>query len=359
MRNHHVLLLAVALVGLGGFRRQQATAPDYDQWLNGMIERLSGDDDSAQRKAADQLAVAAVYSPVRTKVLTALDPHLNGGNKDLRLRCVKAYGHWATAAEAPKLLTVVATPANPPQMSGAEPCWAAAAAALVSLDPPSARKAMEQRLGSFFFRSDLTNALVILTTENGPAQAQAFELLKQVDPNNAAVQLSVTDAIALLRSDSAADRGRGAGALAHAVVEPTDQPTIIALLKPHLNGSNGRSRLPYVQAFAHWATRQQVPDLESVIAQPARVSGISGHEDCWAAATASLARLDPQAAAKALRSRAGVFFYRAAVQRLLEKLAAGHSPSAPTASWLLSQLQPDKSPPLPPNFEPGKPLGPP
>ena len=344
----------LALIQVGAAPVADATA--YDRWLNGAIEKLSGDDESEQRKAADQLTLGAVYPPALQKVLAALEPHLNGNNKDFRLRCVKAYGHWATAAQAPQLLAVVASPPNPPQMSGAEPCWAAAVAALVSIDPDADRKGMGERVGNFFFRSDLTGALVTMTADNGPAQPKAFELLKQLDPSNAAVQLSVADSIALLRSDAAADRTKGANSLAHAVIEPSEQATILGLLKPHLNGSNGRARLAFVQAFAHWATPGDVAALESVVASPATVSGISGHEDCWAAATIGLARLDPAAAATALKSRAGVFFYRAAVQRQLEFLAAGHSPSAAVASWLLVQLEAgpgNNPPPLPPNFDPG------
>lgn len=205
MRYRQALWPVVAVVGLGGHRTLEtdtgqrgatarhvvpsnalahldvvveADASAYDRWLNGTIERLSGDDASEQRKAAEQLMLAVVYPPVRTKVLAALEPHLNGSDKDLRLRCVKACGHWATEAQVPKLQAVVAAPANPPKLSGAEPCWAAAVTALVSLDPAAARKAIEQRIGDFFFRADLTNALVTLTAENGPDQPRTFKLLK-------------------------------------------------------------------------------------------------------------------------------------------------------------------------------------
>jgi hypothetical protein len=339
-------------------------AQAYDPWIADAISKISGDDEHEQSWAADQLALAVPYAPVRSKVLAALEPHLNGGNKGFRQRCVKAYGHWATAAQVGKLLEVVATPPNPPNMSGDESSWAAAVAALVSLDPKAAREAMEQRIGSFFFRDALTGMLISLTADNGPAQPVAFELLKQMDPSNGAVQLTVADSIDLLRSDSARDRTRAADALSHAVIRPGDRAAVLALLKPHLMGNKGRARLPFVQAFAHWATAENVADLKAIIAYPATAIGNTGHEDCWAAATVGLARLDPKAAGEALAARSSAFLYRVTVQRFLEMLAKAAGPTAPTAAWLLKQLpNGDRQPPLPPSFDlnqpsPKSPTGP-
>jgi hypothetical protein len=328
----------------------------YDQWIVTAIAKVSGDDEHEQSWAVDQLALAVPYAPVRSKVLAALEPHLNGSNKGFRQRCVKAYGHWATVAQVGKLLEVVATPPNPPNMSGDEASWAAAVAALVRLDPKAAREAMQQRMGSFFFRDSLTGMLISLTADNGPAQPVAFALLKQMDPNGGVVQLSVADAIGLLRSDSAADRSRAADALSHAVVQPSDRATVLALLKSHLMGDNGRARLPFVWAFAHWATPDNVTDLKSVIAYPITATGNNGQEECWAAATVGLARLDPKAAAEALAARSKAWPYGVTVQRFLETIVKAGGPTAPTAAWLLKQLpNGDRQPPLPPNFDPNQP----
>lgn len=329
----------------------------YDQWIASTLEKLSGDDEAAQNKAADQLSIAIVYPPVRAKVLAGLEPHVNSTNKDFRLRCVKAYGHWATAAQTKQLLSIVATPPNPPNMSGDEPCWAVSVAALVSLNPDAARSAMQRRMGNFFFRTGLADLLSGLTAEDGPAQPAAYDLLTQLDPNNAAVQVTVADAMALLQSDSASDRTKGASALAHAIVREQDRAKVLGMLRSHLNGRNGHARLPFVQAYARWATPQDVATLEQVIATPPTVSGISGHEDCWASATIGLARLDPKAASEAIASRSGAFLYRVTVQRFLDGLARGKGPTAPTAAWLLRQTgRPGDQPPLPPGFEPGKPI---
>ena len=241
-------------------------------------------------------------------------------------------------------------------MSGDEASWAAAVAALARLDPKAAREAMVPRIGSFFFRDALGGMLIALTADDGPAQPVAFELLKQMDPSNGAVQLTVADSISLLRSDSARDRTRAADALSHAVIRPGDRAAVLSLLKRHLMGDNGRARLPFVQAFAHWATAGNVADLKAVIAYPATGSGNNGHEDCWAAATAGLARLDPKAAAEALAARSSAFLYRVTVQRFLETITRADGPTAPIAAWLLTQLpNGDRQPPLPPNFDPNQP----
>jgi hypothetical protein len=177
-----------------------------------------------------------------------------------------------------------------------------------------------------------------------------------MDPNGGVVQLSVADAIGLLRSDSAADRSRAADALSHAVVQPSDRATVLALLKPHLMGDNGRARLPFVWAFSHWATPDNVTDLKAIIAHPATATGNNGQEECWAAATVGLARLDPKAAAEALAARSKAWLYGVTVQRFLETIVKAGGPTAPTAAWLLKQLpNGDRQPPLPPNFDPNQP----
>jgi hypothetical protein len=334
-------------------------AQPYDDWLNNTVQKLSGDDENEQNTAADRLAIVVAYPPDRDKVLAGVEPHLNSPQIGFRLRCIRAYRHWATPAQVRQLLQVLASPQDPPAISDTESCWATATAALVELDPRAAKTAMEQRIGDFFYRTNLTGALTELTAENGTSQPAAFDLLKQLDPGNEAVQLSVSDAVALLRSDSAGDRTRGANALAHAVVSTTDRAAVLALLKPHLMGNSGRARLPFVQAFAHWATQQDVPTLASVVAYPATVSGLTGHEDCWAAATVGLSRLDPQIALEAAKSRGGVFFYRASLHRFLEPIAQSNSPMAATAEWLLNQVESGRNqPPLPPNFDPTQPMTP-
>jgi hypothetical protein len=101
MRLQHVFVsLIVALPGLGaGFAFASGTVPAvlisdnpqrYDQWIATAISKLSGDDEHEQSWAADQLGLAVPDATVRSKVLAALEPHLNGSNKPFRQSCVKA-----------------------------------------------------------------------------------------------------------------------------------------------------------------------------------------------------------------------------------------------------------------------------
>jgi len=230
-------------------------------------------------------------------------------------------------------------------------------AALINLDSKAAGDAMESRTDNFFFRTGMASSLTTLTELNDQSQPAAYGMLKQLDPANQIVQLSVPDAEDLLRSDSAKDRTKGAECLAHAVVDGPDRSDVIALLKPHVMGSNGHARLPFVMAFAHWATAGDVPTLKGIVGYPATVTGISGHEDCWAAATVGLARLDPAAAQDAVRSREGAFFYTESLRRCLEPVAQGNGPMASTAAWLLGQITSTDGPlPLPPDFPSVKPM---
>ena len=107
----------------------------------------------------------------------------------------------------------------------------------------------------------------------------------------------------------------GAAWLAAADVDAAGRTKVLAALKPHLNDSDSATRKPFVQAYAHWATKEQVPDLRGVIDVPEKVEGLSGQEACWAAATVGLVRLDPDRATDALEKRIDVFFYRVECSR--------------------------------------------
>ena len=355
-----IVVISVAFVGLRSSLGQSAarivpcddiSSMTYSDWVNGAISNLSGDDERGQKDAANQLGTALVYAPVRAAVLAALEPHLNSNDKDFRKSCVIAYGHWATAAQEQQLLQVVATPAHPPTMSGDEPCWAAAVSALLSLDPKAAQGAAAYRADAFFFRDAMGPILFAWAADSGPEQPVAYQILKALDPSNDGVQLSISDALPLLQSDAASDRIRAAKSLACVPIDPSERADVMAALRPHLMGSNGGPRLAFVSAFAHWATAQDVPTLQAIIAYPQSVTGLTGHEDCWAAATAGLARLDVSAAADAVRSRSSYFLYRVDVHKCLEPIAHGCGPASQTAGWLINLVESgNNQPPLPPDF---------
>jgi hypothetical protein len=328
--------------------------PSYDEWIGDVLGKLDGDEADEQRKAAEQLSFAIPYPPERARVLAALRPHLNGSNNEFRLRAVTAYAHWATPAQAAELARVVNVPADPPQMSGVEPCWAAAVTALVTLDPAAAAAATDRRKDDFFFRADLFRRLHVLAAEVGPAHAVACGLLPRLGiPENPPL-LSLDAAEQLLQSDSADDRARAAAALAWSDVRPGDRATVLDGVRPHLVGSNGRTRLPFVQAFAHWATPADADALMAVVAAPGGARAANGPEDCWAAATAGLARVDPGAAAAAVQSRRNSFRYRFSLRRILEPIAQGNGPDRAAAAWLLTMIRESSdapSPPLPPGSD--------
>jgi hypothetical protein len=328
--------------------------PVYDGWIADTLAKVDGDDERDQNTALDQLSLAIVTPTDRGKVLDCLLPHLNSTNVDFRHRCVVAYAHWATGQEAQVLFQVVLTPETANDVGRSESIWVTVVSGLVNLDPASARSAIQRRQGDFFFRVGMTQALNELCADTGPAQPDAFDMLYNLDKSDV-TQMSLDEAISLLKNDAAGDKVRGAQALAIAVLRPDHKDAVLQGLQPHLMGNNGHARLPFVQAFSHWATPQEIPTLQAIIAYPTTVSGISGHEDCWAAATVGLLRLDPQAAAEAMHSRADAFFYRTSLHHDLESIAKGNGPNAAIASWLLSQIGDDNNaPPIPAGFDPGK-----
>jgi len=326
------------------------TPLSYEDWIDDAIGKIAGDNPQDQARAVEQLGIVIVNPADREKVLGALQPHLQSNDAGFRQRCVVAYGHWATGQEIQQLLGVVLEPESPQEMRGCENSWVAAVSSLVNLDPATARSAIGRRTGDFFFRSGMVHALEDLTSDTGPGQADAFEMLFNLDPRNDLVRMSEDESISMLRNDSAADRVKGAKALAHAAIREDHRDAVLEALRPHLMGDDGRARLAFVEAYAHWATPREIPTLQAIIAYPATVQGLTGQENCWAAATVALARLDKQAAADAVGSRAGYFFYRTSLHGYLLPVANGNGPNAAMAGWLMFLLDENNSPPVAPGF---------
>ena len=256
---------------------------------------------------------------------------------------------------------MVATLARPPQMSGDEPCWGVATAALVRLHPDVAAAAIQSRKADFFHRCNVTDELRAIAADVGPAQPIAFQFLKDLNPNDDTVKLSVAAAVRLLAGDSAVDRRRGAEALRYAVLNKADRPTVLGLLRPHLMGTSGPARLPFVQAYGYWASRRAAPVLAAVVGCPAASAGNEAHQECWATATVALGRLDPAAARRALASRRDLFLFQVHLRRQLTRLAKGGGPTQQVAAWLLAQMDDrprETLPPFPPDFGANKPESP-
>ena len=334
-----------------------AAAAAYADWIDKAMAKVGGDDARDQQAAAEQLSLVIPYAPARAKVLAGLRPLLADDDKGVRCKAVAAFAHWATPAEVPDLVAVVASPPHPKTMSGDAPAWASATAALACLMPAAADLCVQQRKDDFFYRVDLDARFATLAAGTGPTQRAVVTLWAELEPEYAKKQMSIPAALNLLRSGSAASRVQGADALSTAVIDASQRRAVLTLLTPHLKGANGRARLSFVNAFAHWATATEVEALEGVVAYPEAVSGISGHEDCWSAAVLALARLDPVAADRAMASRHDVVLFRMRVPRDLKQLAEGPGPCQANAIWLLGRIGRigrDGPPPLPlpPGFTP-------
>ena len=308
---------------------------------------LNGDDAHEQVAGAARLSIVPLDDTNRTKVIAALQQHLNSSDHSLRQASVNAFVHWATKGQIPELIKVVATRSTNEAQDGSAGCCAAAVCGLVRLDPDAADQAVRGRMNDFFFRSGATQELLKVAEFEPMYSATAVRLLKLIDVDDQMVNTSVHDAETMLQSDSATIRSNGANSLAIAVIDAKERGNVLNLLKQHLQSPDGRSRLPFVRAFVHWADQTNVSDLQAIIAFPTVVKRNNGNEDCWAAAIAGLVRLN--AATEAIdsyNSRADANFMNFAVSRLLDKLARGVGPEQPLAFDLLQQLKTGRSPRL-------------
>jgi hypothetical protein len=148
----------------------------------------------------------------------------------------------------------------------------------------------------------------------------------------------------LLAPDRSAEQQKlGAKGLAKLDADPLQRTAVLAALKPFLNQPLADARLPFVQAFAHWASRDQVPDLLGVVDFPQTVQGLTGQERVWAAAVVGLVRLDPDAADRAIDRRIDDFFFRHDCETALKPLAENDVPQRAIAARLVEKL---RHPPL-------------
>ncbi len=155
---------------------------------------------------------------------------------------------------------------------------------------------------------------------------------------------SIAQAEQLLGTDVISDQVRAAKWLANEPIAAGEQSKVIGLLKHHLNDRDPMVRLPFVQAFAQWASIGEIADLSAVLDRPAQISRGDGqpigqHEQCWASAVIGLLRLDPTAATQATDKRISSFFFRAALQNKLSEISNVDGPDRERALDLMDHLR--------------------
>jgi hypothetical protein len=243
-----------------------------------------------------------------------------------RLAYVVAFANWSEAAQKDDLVAIVAFPETIQGISNQEANWAAAIGALVRIDPATAATAMDSRHTAFFFKGEMQKVLQVLAEVSGPQRIPASQLLNTLLNSDPRAKIkTVADAEKMLAGSVPSQQVDAAKWLASCELTPNDQDQVIALLRPHLQEPDGHVREPFVHAFAYWAEAANVDDLVGVVDTPDTVTGISGHEDCWADAVIGLLRLNPDAALKATNKRVSVFFFRAKLSSLLTPIATGIS----------------------------------
>ncbi len=337
IRRQAIKVFALAIVPL--LHSSLLAKPDADDSIANQLSKLNDDDAGAQVNAADLLAMIPPADDQRSAVLAGLVLHLFSDDTRLRLACVNAYSHWATAADVPVLKKVVASPPHAKDLDGSPNCWAAAVMGLLRLDPAEAQTAMQSRTSDFFFRVACKQNLLKHAELNPDAADACLKLLRMLDADEQ-ISTSVEDAMQMLASDAAGTRGKGASVLQIAVVDPKQQDAVLKLLASHLHSSKAGTREAYVRAYLHWATADQVREIQGIAAFPEDPENDPGNQNCWADATAALVRLNLESAAiDSFNSRSDVPFFKDFVSRKIDDLARENVPGQELAYRLHEQFK--------------------
>jgi hypothetical protein len=119
------------------------------------------------------------------------------------------------------------------------------------------------------------------------------------------------------------------------------RPDVLKALEPHVASDDRTLRLGSVQAYVHWGTRSQVPELLKIVAASSSTEAQDGSAGACAAAVIGLVRLDPLAAERGVRGRMDDFFFRDRTTLELQRMAEIEPAYSATAVELLKLIDPD------------------
>ncbi|MGN6370407.1 MAG: hypothetical protein ACTHN5_19300 [Phycisphaerae bacterium] len=152
-----------------------------------------------------------------------------------------------------------------------------------------------------------------------------------------------------LTSPNPDDQSRAARFLATAPVDPARREAIENLLLPFLQGTDSIKNYVFMEAFAHWAGKDDSRVLAAILASPpATPANPNPQNRYWPAAITALVRVDPAAAEPILQQRRAEFYFRSKVTYALQSLIDANAPEKPAAQHLLTLLRPKSIPPHPP-----------
>jgi hypothetical protein len=146
------------------------------------IKLLQSESNQRQEKGAAALSQMKPDDAHRNMILNLLRPHLDESVQKRRTIFVEAYAQWATPDNARMLRVIMESPADDPHAAtGAEPGWTAACVALLRMNPRAAADAINLRVDSQFFRTNLIEGLRPLTEINSPTSPIAQHFVKQLE----------------------------------------------------------------------------------------------------------------------------------------------------------------------------------
>jgi S1-C subfamily serine protease len=120
---------------------------------------------------------------------------------------------------------------------------------------------------------------------------------------------SIDSALAGLTSENGRTQTMAADALRFAPLKARHRAAVLTALALHLASDDIGLRVACIQAYAHWATTNEVPALEKVAITPQQNAATGNAPAGWGAAVLGLTRLNPAAAQRAIAARKTDFFF--------------------------------------------------
>ncbi|HUO08045.1 MAG TPA: hypothetical protein VM008_07085 [Phycisphaerae bacterium] len=205
-------------------------------------------------------------------------------------------------------------------------------------------KIAEGRAGIFDNRNRFGEGAAAVPTAPTPATASS-NANNLPRPNLPAQITTLSDAQLALTSPEYDDQARAAKFLATAPVDPAQQKKITNLLLPLFQGPDTNRQYIFMEAFAHWAAREDASVLLAILSSPARSAANPNPQNrYWPPAITALVRLDPAAAEPILQQRKSEFYFRSKITFALQSLIDANSPDKPAAQHLLEILRPNPAP---------------
>jgi HEAT repeat protein len=233
------------------------------------LAALAGTSPTDRRTAVDWLGKATPEDGQRAAVATALEPACRDGSTADREAAARALVRWAGKEQVPALIRLLDERAD-----------AVRGLALDALGSLRDERAAGPLAGRLAVDADRQRAAAALEALGAPAEKEVLPYLFDADPGARAEARRLlrqygtredellTRALAELKGPDGVHRQAAAEWLAQATPVDARRADVFKALEPLLTDQTASAREPAGKALARWASKEQVPDLLTMLDAP-------------------------------------------------------------------------------------------